>query len=401
MEASSESLAAIHARRVTGSSTDLVRLVAEGKAGLAAVWDGTKAKVEQGPHGDKVHFVRLPPTLPNDLLVCSRSLPPAVKERIRAAVRSMGPDEIDTGDFETWQDIRQATAARLALGELRWLARERTAPVTVEVRLHEEAGTSPEAEELLEATRQAVRLAGSEFILFDDDFHEHIDFNWTLEPIHDGAVMLRSAIPGTGIAEQEFQISFLDAEGLTKRIASLVHDRLHRIRYLWPYSEEPPIVIRDTATSIPVGETVKVQKISWLDPPRNSFRAGPVFDARIHEAGFHRYQLEVGDFADEEAGALNLDAMSNTAYRVILVRPEAESPLFRALTIAFLVLLVLAAGGALIDLRRRPVTRAVGVRAVPVDTQVARKPESDRKRALHRAEADRAPRVRPRPERWH
>jgi ABC-type phosphate/phosphonate transport system substrate-binding protein len=401
MESSTESLAAIHARQVIGSSSDLVRLVAEGKANLAAVWDGTKAKVEHGPYSDRVHFVQLPPTLPNDLLVCSRSLRPAVKERIRAAVSSMGPGEIDTGDFETWQDIRQTTAARLALAELRWLARERTAPVTVEVRLHEAAEPHSGAHELLEATRQAVRLSGSEFVLFDGDFHEHIDFTWTLDPIHDGAVMLRSAIPGMDTPEQEFQISFRDAEGLTKRIASLVHDRMHRIRYLWPYSEDPPIVIRDAATSIPVGGTVEVQKISWLDPPRNSFRAGPVFDARIHEAGFYRYQLELSDLADAELGKLDLDAMSNTAYRVVLVRPEAESPLFRALTIAFLVLLGLAAGGALIDLRRKPAPRAVSAPAIPAGAQRALRVGSGGKRALEGAKAGSPPRGRPHPDRWH
>lgn len=407
MATATESLAAIHARPVTGSSTDLVRHVADGRANLAAVWDGTKAKFEPGHtsgldelYGDKVYFVRLPATLPNDLLVCSRSLPPEIKERVRAAVRSMGPEEIGIGDFVTWQDIRQATEARLALAELRWLARERTAPVTVEVRLHEDAELTAESDELLEATRQAVRLSGSEFVLFDEDFHEHIDYLWTVEPIHDGAVMLRSAIPGTGIAEQEFQISFRDAEGLTKRISSLVHDRLHRIRYLWPFSEDPPIVIRDTATSIPVGETVKVQRIHWLDPPRNSFRAGPVVDARIQETGFYRYQLEVGDLAERE-GPLDLDAMSNTAYRVVLVRPRGESPLFRALTIAFLALLALAAGGALFDLRRKPALPSVSVRAAPAGSHPTRRADSGGKRVAHRGEVDRARPLGPRPERWH
>jgi ABC-type phosphate/phosphonate transport system substrate-binding protein len=407
MESATESLTAIHARPVAGSSTDLVRLVASGEAELAAVWDGTKAKFEPGhtaglyeSYGSKVHFVRLPASLPNDLLVCSRSLPAAVKERIRTAVSNMGPEEIGTGDFETWQDIRQATEARLALAELRWLAREATTPVTVEARLHDGARPGPGTHELLEATRQAIRLSGSEFVLFDEDFHEHIDFQWTLEPIHDGAVMLRSTIPGTGIEEQEFQISFRDAEGLTKRISSLVHDRLHRVRYLWPFSEDPPIVIRDTATSIPVGETVRVQRIHWLDPPRNSFRAGPVFDATIQETGFYRYQLEVGDLAEKE-GQLDLDAMSNTAYRVVLVRPESESPLFRALTIAFIVLLALAAGGALIDLRRKPAVPVVSVRTAPVGPYRALNVDSGGRRSPHAGDADRVPRAGPRPERWH
>jgi ABC-type phosphate/phosphonate transport system substrate-binding protein len=379
MAASTESLTAIHTRQIEeNSSTKLVQLVARGEADLAAVWDGTKAKFEPGhprnlhaEFGERVHFIKLPTPLPNDLLVCSASLDPEVKDRIRDAVRSMGPDEIGQGDFKTWEDIREATEARLALAGLRWLARERTAPVTVEVRLHEDAEPDTRSTALLEATRQAVRLSGSEFILFDEDFHEHIDVQWTLEPIHDDAIVLRSAIPGSGLLEQEFQLSFRDTEGLTKRISALIHSRMHRIRYLWPYSEGPPIVIRDTASSIPVGSTVKVQRISWLDPQKNSFRAGPLFDARIREAGFYKYRLDASDFPDVNSRGFGLDAMSNDAYRVILVRPEQERPIFRALTVAFVALLVLAAGGAAFDMRRERVhevsveRRAVAPSATP------------------------------------
>jgi hypothetical protein len=108
----------------------------------------------------------------------------------------------------------------------------------------------------------------------------------------------------------------------------------------------------------------------------------------------------VGDFT-EEAAQLDLDAMSNAAYRVFLVRPEDESPLFRALTIALLVLLGLTAVGALIDLLRKRPAPAVTTRAVHVDARRALRSDSSGKRTAQRAEVDRAARSGPPAERWH
>jgi ABC-type phosphate/phosphonate transport system substrate-binding protein len=362
MTDSTETLTAIRSEQIEeNSSSELVRRVANGAADIAAVWDGTKTKFEDGAVDGKLWFVRIPTMLPNDLFVCAKSLDPGVKEQLRSAIESMGPEEIETGDFATWHEIKEATDARVALADLRWLAREGTSAVTVEIVLAEAA---EDATTMLEATRQAVRLAGSEFVLYDRDFHEHVDFRWTVEPIHDGAMMLHSTIPGSGLPEQSFQLTYGRPEGLTRRIANLIQSRLHRIRYLWPYSENPPIVIRDTAASIPVGSTVKVQRVSWIDPLRNSFRAGVFDDARIETSDFFKYELELDVLRDRNSDALDLDAMSNVAYRVILMNPEEERVLFRALTIAFVALLALAAGGFALDLRRRPDRPEAGLSTV-------------------------------------
>lgn len=353
MPEATESMTAIRSEPIAeNSSTELVKKVASGEADLAAVFDGTKAKLS-GEFGDRVWFVRLPTVLPNDLLVCSARLDAAIKERLREAIGAMGPAEIGEGDFDTWESITDATDARLALADLRWAARARVAPVTLEVRLHQESGRSSESTRLLEAARQAVRLGGSEFVLFDEDFHEQIDFRWTVEPIHDGAILLHSTIPGSGIPEQIFEISFRDLEGLTRRIDHVIHSRMHRMRHVWPYSNDPPIVIRDTSASLPAGTTVKVQRIAWIDPVRNHFRAGSMIDARIAASGFYKYELDPEDFREGSEAGLDLDAMSNVAYRVILMSPEKERPLFRALTAGLLALLVLAGAGAVLDLRRR------------------------------------------------
>ena len=63
---------------------------------------------------------------------------------------------------------------------------------------------------MVEAARHAVRLSGTEFTLFDEDFHEHIDVVWKLDEIHDGAARLTSSLPGTGIDDQVFPLSRRD-----------------------------------------------------------------------------------------------------------------------------------------------------------------------------------------------
>jgi len=240
---------------------------------------------------------------------------------------------------------------------LRWAARERTAPVTVEIVGSEsfnsrERGDVVAVDSLAVAARQAVRLSGTEFRLYDEDFHAHVDYRWTVRWVHDGAMELRSLIPGSGLDEQVFQISFRDTNGLPGRIAAILRSRMHRIRTVWPYSDSVPTVIRDTATPLARGATVKVQRVTWMDPERNEFRQGPLFDARVTDSGFFRYQLESQDFA-QAGGDQAFDALSNIGHRVILVAPRVERRLFRVLTQVFLGLLALAALGALWDLLRR------------------------------------------------
>ncbi len=363
MEESAGSLIAIDSRRIDESSSSrLVEQVARGDADLAAVWDGTLGKFAD-PESDRwrevgrhVHFVRLPTALPNDLLVCSATLDDDVKARLRDAVGIMGEREIGVGDFRTWHHVREAADARAALAELRWLARQRPAPITVEARLADSRtvegrpGSDRPPSLLAEAARQAVRLSGSELVVYDEDFHEHIDFVWTLEPIHDGAVVLRSSIPGAEVADQVFRLSYADTENLVRRLVDVVRSRLHRIRYAWPYSGSPLIVIRDLADPVADGDTVKVQRIRWIDPERNHFRAGALFDATVRNPGFYRYELEPDDpLAVGEPAA---DALSNVSYRVLLLRQPRERLFFRVLTVALVVLLVLAAAAAVHGLRQ-------------------------------------------------
>lgn len=357
MPESTESLVAIASDRMAdASSSTLVELVARGEADVAAVWDATKSRFEPGGDafarfGKDVYFVQLPTRLPNDLLVVSAGLDRAAKDRLRAALHDLTPDAIGIADFRTWKVITEAPEARLALADLRWLSRERPYPVTVEIRLAPSAGAET-GRALVEAAKQAVRLSGTELVIYDQDFHERIDFTWTIEPLHDGAVVLRSGITGSELEDQVLRLSFRDPEELSKRLVTTITSRLHRIRYVWPYSTSNPIVIRDLPLWLPAGSQVKVQKVTWLDPERNRFRGGPLFDARIKASGFHRYELDGEDFARGPERAADFDAMSNVAYRVILIRPMEERPIFRILTVALLALFAGGAAAAVWDARR-------------------------------------------------
>jgi len=210
MPKATDSLSAIEVSRARiDSSSELVRSVARGEADFAAVWDGTlpsflgsaaapaDAELAQG-----LAFVKLPSSIPNDLLVCSRSAPEAFKESIRSAIRAMDSEEIGLGDFAYWIDINDATEARAALSKLRHMAEQQVHPVTVDVRAGR--GSSSSTAAMVDAARHAVRLSGTEHVLYDDDFHKRIDMVWTLDAIHDGAARLTTSLRDTRIADQVF-----------------------------------------------------------------------------------------------------------------------------------------------------------------------------------------------------
>ena len=375
---SSEGITAIQVTKHAGTSSDLVAQVASGNADLAAVWDGTKQKVKDARLDDQVYFIQLPDPIPNDLLVSSRWIDPADANQLREAIRSMnrtGPGEIDTGDYRWWEEFKKADAARLALASLRRIAAEHRAPVTVQVEPAPAGRNSANLNDYVEAAQQAVRLSGSEFVLYDEDAYVHKDVTWTLALIHDGAVDLTVTIAGSEVAPQRFQISFTDVSDLTKRIGGLIHSRVHRIRYVWPYDEKSPTVIRDVDFSVPVGTTLEARKIAWLNPGRNAFREGDRFDVQVKNADFFRFSLDDTRFPRAPDGAgWAYDPMSNTAFRVVLVRPAVEPFFMQALTVTFILLLASAAIACIVDLRRNerpPKSESYG----PVKPVVLQHPE--------------------------
>ena len=346
----------------SSSSSESVEKVAADQADLAAVWDGTKWKFQGNL---AVHFVPFSLTLPNDLLVASMSLDEATKAAIRKAIA--GSHEIAIGDFKRWRSIDDSREALDALNALKRVAKMPPAPVVVSVNADQADQGEEVAGRLLaaaDAARQAIRLAGTEFVLEDPKFHSAADVIWTVKWVHDGAIRLASEMQMskpelTERLKQEFHVSFTPTEGdLTTRIVSLIHSRLHRVRYLWPYQERAPTVIRDVDFAISKGEKVHVQRLTWRDPDRNDFVPAETFDTEPVAISAATFAFDKGDFVRTTTGTVDFqNPMSDVAYKVVLERRSHESTISKVLAGSFIALFLLTGAGAAFDLRRRLLPR--------------------------------------------
>lgn len=383
------------------SSSDLVFQVAGNKADLAAVWDGTKKKFDDAMPDDKkgkaaadVVFIPIPTEVPNDFLVSSGLHPDTERLIVQAINRDplagracttldappISPDESPektkikacaalatedqpNDDFDTWYawngtDDSVLAAPREGLARLRRDARSRSIPVVVKVDAKHHKDDDEAKTKLLEsyaeAGRAAVRLSGTEFVLEDRDLHKHVDMTWTLEATHDGALMLESSLdPAFGLSTQRFQVSFVDRSDLPQRIADLVRSRMRRIRYIWPYEQKYPAVLRDL--DFTPDHQVMVQRVSWMDPGRNDYEEDTPFTATI-ENNTDFSKLRLSDelrFPKSPDGLFNFDPMSNVGYRVVIAREPQASWIWVALPYSFVALFLFAGIGLAVDLRRQ------------------------------------------------
>ncbi|HYX28210.1 MAG TPA: hypothetical protein VE863_06560, partial [Pyrinomonadaceae bacterium] len=364
-EDASKDFIPIHSEKVNVSgSSDLITMVANDQADLAAVWDGTIKKYTQ-PNDDVV-FISLPYAVPNDLLVCSKKLNDQTKDSItraidnktfRSTAEEMGKTN-DLGDVYSWVTMGRAPAAEQALANLRHLAQIDAYGVTVRV---SSPGGSLVSQASLDAINRGIKLSQTEFVPYDPAYHKHADYNWTVSSTHDGAISLSSEIDGFDIEPQVIPISFTDAEDLSKRVSQLIHSRLHRIRYIWPYEDETPTVIRDFDFAISAGSLIRARKVVWQDPRIDAATRDLAFDVNVVKSDFHT--LRLNGFILQHDRSLGFDPMSNVSYQVLLIRPNDESLMFKTMTYGFVIVLGLAALAAIYDFRRR--TRA----AVPEAAQ--------------------------------
>ena len=313
------------------------------------------------PFANQVYFIPIDTLLLNDLLVCLASLPTAVKDEIHRAVGEMtGKPLIGVGDFLWWENFQQAKGAPKALATLRWAAAktaiEAPGPVTVQVLQADEPERQVPAP-YLEAAKQAIWLSSTEFAVYDPEFHRRVDFIWKLALAHDSTVLLTSRIKSAkddqqvegAPAVQPYWISFVDEAELAGRINTFIHSRMHRIRYLWPFAADPPTLIRDVGFSLARGTRVTAQEVVWEDLERNQFSQQGDLEARIDTFDAHKITLKLADMA---ARGFAVDPLSNRVYRVILARSSDPSTFLVALSYLFVALLVLAAAGTVLDLRR-------------------------------------------------
>lgn len=351
-------------------STDLVKAVARGDYDLAAVWDGTRRKFEEGGSlhelGDKVMFFELDVELPNDLLVAPASLDPRKLDRLRHAISQMREREIDLGDFASWTGIQsdRGRIAGTALATLRIDAQDQlSSPAVVRI------SAGPGTENLVGAVENAVRRMGNDYTLYDPAFHRKHDVLWTLERLHDdqvvSAIELISKIEHSDIEEQPIPISFDSPRSLTERIVDVARKRLHRIAYVWPYLQDSPTVIHDFDL-IPEDE-VRVRPIRRGDLRRNDYKLLGREERRVafERADDFRLQLDSKEFESTVRAGLAFDPLSNVVYRVVLPRPKVDRTLFRTLTGGLVGLFVLAAVGLLWDLR-------AALRAQPIAESLVR-----------------------------
>jgi hypothetical protein len=381
----------IQVEQVGSSSSDLVSRIAEERnADLAAVWDGTKKKFEKR---DDLLFVKIPTPVPNDFLVASGvskrterlivkaianepaanrpctnlEPPPSWSSRTAQTHGRTRCSDLDEtlrpgDDFDGWyvwnsNDSEVTDVAREALARLRLDGRQQPSPVVVRVEGNrtnlDEAGARLMSE-YVNAAREAVRLSGTEFVLEDPDLHKRIDMTWTLESTHDGALKLTTRLDSAfSKSDDPLYLSFVDTNDLPRRIADLVRSRMRRIRYVWPYEQKYPAVMRDL--DFTPDRHALVQRISWHDPARNEYEEDTPFDAEIlNNTDFSKLRLsDESRFPRNPDGTFNFDPMSNVAYRVIIPREPQPGRLWSVLPECFIGLFVLACAGLVIDLRRQ------------------------------------------------
>ena len=202
------------------------------------------------------------------------------------------PEDKLSGDFLKWVDIGHANEANEALRELTWIAKRPPTDVVVSIKRNGEV-----PEKYIEAAKQAVRLSGTELVVHDPGFHKGWDVVLALEMIHDDSIKITSQISFADL-EQESYISFKrdSKENLTTRIGNFIYSRMHRIRYVWPFDNEEPKVLRNLDFTPLKNSKVKVQKITWSHLKKNIYREEKIFETKVVDSDFFKIHLDPDSF---------------------------------------------------------------------------------------------------------
>ena len=338
------------------SSSELIPIIKGRQADFAAVRGSVKSKFETDAD---LKFIKLPYSTPNDLLVMVKpfnKLIKQIKDQILETIRKMEVTDIAEGGILKWEDFNASPKARKSLANLRYLAKTTPHPVVINIRKSQKESSGID-EKHLEAARQAVRFSGTEMVLFDEDYHSAFDVLWTLETRHDRSILLTSTIMDSGLT-QEFSVSYRigDMESLASRISRVIDHKMHRIRYVWPYDDESARVLRDVDFQIPVGQQLKVQKITWSDFNTNEYTVDTPFNVEVTQSDFHSFQLKGKGFPKKEDGKFGFEPLGNVAYRVFLERTTNAGDTYKIITKILIGLLGLAALFTLVEVIIKPKT---------------------------------------------
>lgn len=323
------------------------------KADIAAVWDKTVAEFSDAKD---VWFVELDDVLPNDLLVYSKRLSAEQKRGLQQAVKSMNgcendivrfPSSDDVVCWSSWESLA-ASNARSALDSLREKALPQTPKVAVDVQYPGNADESLHRA-LAEAAKQAIRMAGTEFVVYEN-YHPRKNATWTIERVHDDMAKLTTTLHDfPGLRPESHFISFTDIkEDLPSRIAAKIRDSVSRVRYIWPFQiDESLIVLRDGNNISMDDVRIQVQQVALSDADSGDFQP-----TKRSVRNITLGDIELRYFKMNGTLPAALDPMSNVAYRVVISPSQRMRPFFRHLTSVLVGLFVLAAVAALLDLYR-------------------------------------------------
>jgi hypothetical protein len=346
----------IHSLAPEGIATpsDLIPIIKNRQADFAVVRENVKNSFDTDTD---LKFIQLPYLNPNDLLVMIKpfnKLIGQVKDQILETIRKMEATDISEGDILKWEDFNASPKARKVLANLRYLAKVTPHPVVINIRKSQKENSGID-EKHLEATRRSVHFSGTEMVLFDEDYHSAFDILWTLETRHDQSILLTSTIMDSGLT-QEFSVSYRkgDMENLASRISWVIDHKMHRIRYIWPFDDETARVLRDVDFQIPVGQQLKVQKITWSDFNTNEYTVDTPFDVEVTQSDFHSFQLKGKGFPQKEDGKFGFEPLGNVAYRVFLERTPNAGDAYKITTKILIGLFGLAALFTLVEVIIKP-----------------------------------------------
>jgi len=339
----------------------VTQLVARGDADIAGGWDETRTaaaseRINGKPVLNEVHFVPLTARIPNDLLVCTSSVPAEVRKDIMSGLEKQ--ITINRGSFGTWMAVEESDEVDVALQELRDLSTAQPYVNVIEVAPADPppVGYKPVTNEYIDATRRAIQRAGPGWAWFNRERHRKADYKWELSLSEDNSLHILSTALDRS---QELEIPVSDLKDLSRRIRAAMDSELSLIRYVWPFAPQGTVVIRDFEYPPAAGEEVTAQQITWNNRGTHLYTQTTAFPLYTLDVTDERITFRWGrsETQPPNNGANVFDVTGQSPVRVLVPRQHLPAPWIRQLTSVFVLLLVVTTGTAAVEAWRRKAFR--------------------------------------------